>query len=235
MSEYRVKIRDLSVNYAKDAIISKVSFCLDERKIYGLFSKNGIGKTTLLKVLAGFFEADTGNVEYKQNTHIGYSIEDSLIVDGLSVEENVFYYAKLNGIEENLNKFDEIFELTGINGFRKKCAKRISKGMRQRVSLAIAMIGAPNLLVLDEAISGIDVITRRKIGVYFRGLTEQNVCVVIADHDVSNLLSMCDEIIFLKNNSDIEVISIQKLLGGKTDVSAEEAEQILVDILENKK
>lgn len=235
MSECRVKISDLSVNYAKDSIISNVSFCLDDGKIYGLFSKNGIGKTTLLKVLAGVFEADTGKVEYEQNTYTGYSIEDSLIVDGLSVEENVFYYAKLNGIEENLNDFDEIFELTGINEFRKKRAKRISKGMRQRVSLAIAMIGNPNLLVLDEAISGIDVISRRKIGAYFRKLTKQNVCVVMADHDVSNLLSACDEIVFLKNNSDIEVISIQKLLGGKTDVSTEEAEQILVDILENKK
>lgn len=235
MNECRVRINDISVNYRKESVLSNVSFHLDDGKVYGLFSKNGIGKTTLLKVLAGVFEVDKDEVVYKENTHIGYSIEDSLIVNGLNVNENLAYYAKLNGINSNAKKIDDIFELTGISEFRNKCAKLISKGMRQRVSLAIAMIADPNLLILDEAISGIDVISRRKISTYFRDLAKKDTCVVFADHDVANILNACDEIIFLKNNSNVEVIAIQKLLGGNTDVSIEEAEKILVDILEDRK
>lgn len=232
MNEYRVKTNNICVKCKKDIILSDITLILETGKVYGMFSKNGIGKTTLLKVLAGVYETNGGEIEYKQKTSIGYSIEDSLVVEDLTVEENIIYYAKLNAFF-NTTDIDGIIELTGVGEYRHKRANRLSKGMRQRTSLAISMIGQPDLLILDEALGGIDVVSRRKINKELRNLSKKNdVCVVTADHDVSNLLSICDAVIFLRDDSRIQICSMEELLEGDKFKSTEAAEQIFVEMLE---
>ncbi|MCD7825667.1 MAG: ABC transporter ATP-binding protein [Clostridiaceae bacterium] len=236
MIKYRVRMNNICVNYKKDSILSNITLALEPGKVYGLFSKNGIGKTTLLKVLSGLYEANSGELDYRENTRVGYSIDDSLLVEGLTVEENIIYYAKLNGLQNpDTERLDQIIELTGVGSYRSKRVKRLSKGMKQRTSLAISLVGQPDLLVLDEAVSGVDIVSRRKIAKELRGLAEKNnVCIVSADHDVSNLISICDAIIFLRDNSEIEICPMEKLLRGNTAISTDAAEQIFVDMLENR-
>lgn len=232
--KYRVELEHVSVSYQKDLILSKISMSLQESHIYGLVSKNGVGKTTLLKVIAGILAVSNGTVKYNNNTQVGYSIEDSLLINGLTVEQNIVYYAKLCG-KYDKSAIEEIIELTGVQDYRKKYVKRLSKGMRQRTSIGISLVGQPNLLLWDEAISGVDILSKKEISDKVLTMAkEYRTCIVAADHNVLNLLPICDDYIFFKEDGSI-VISAKKALFDDNDIDRgqNQIEQKFIDILEN--
>lgn len=230
--EYRVELDHISVTYHNDLILSKISMLLQKSCIYGLISKNGVGKTTLLKVIAGILEVSDGTVIYGKNTRIGYSIEESLLIDGLTVEQNIIYYAKLCGTYDK-EFIEEIIDLTGVQSYRKKYVKRLSKGMRQRTSIGISLIGHPNLLLWDEAVSGIDILARKDLSSKLTVFAKENhVCIVAADHNMLNLLPICDYFIFFKEDGNI-TISPKKQLFTNADLEQNHVEQKFIDVLES--
>lgn len=232
-NRYQVVLENITVEHRGEIILNKLSLSLKKGHIYGLVSQNGVGKTTLLKVMAGILETTDGSIRYQDDVRIGYSIEDSLLFDDCTVEQNISYYGKLCGSYDNAG-VENMLAFTGANEFRGKSVKKISKGMKQRTSIAISLIGKPNLLLWDEAVSGIDILLKKKMGDYLISIVEdKKMCVVTADHDVSMLLDMCSDYIFLKQDASIDQISKDELFGEKTD--KETAEEIFMDILENKR
>lgn len=232
--EYRVELNNVSVNRQKDLILAEISVSLQKGHIYGLVSKNGVGKTTLLKVIAGILAVSEGMVKYGKNTQVGYSIEDSLLVDGLTVEQNIIYYAKLCG-KYDKTVIEEIMELAGIKDYRKKYVKKISKGMKQRTSIGVSLVGQPNLLLWDEAISGVDILTRNDINDKLLTMAkEYETCIVAADHNVRNLFPICDDFIFFKEDGSVSISSRKKLFADKDiDIEQDQIERKFIDILEN--
>lgn len=234
--EFRVRLNNICVRYKKDLILTDVLASLQKGHIYGLLSRNGVGKTTLLKVIAGVLAVSSGTVEYNEDVRVGYSIDDSLLVDGLTVEQNYIYYSKICGTYKKVD-IEDIIELTGVSDYKKKYVKRLSKGMKQRTSIGISLVVQPNLLLWDEAISGVDVLSRRDIcEKLFAMVKERQICMVAADHNLQNLLHICDDLIFLMRDGRIDIIPKCELFNGaNSNQDKTYMEQKIIHILENDK
>ena len=148
--------------YAKNTVVDHVSMNIEQGDIYGLIGRNGAGKTTLMKMIGGVAAPTSGAYEFfgeKDNTktlsRIGCLIESPSLYPELTVWENMMFYNKLLGITDKKN-IDEILDYVGISEAKKKKTKQLSLGMKQRLGIGIALIGYPDMLILDEPINGLD-------------------------------------------------------------------------------
>ncbi|MBO4497819.1 MAG: ATP-binding cassette domain-containing protein [Lachnospiraceae bacterium] len=148
--------------YGKNTVVDHVSMNIEQGDIYGLIGRNGAGKTTLMKMIGGVAAPTSGAYEFfgeKDNTktlsRIGCLIESPSLYPELTVWENMMFYNKLLGITDKKN-IDEILDYVGISEAKKKKTKQLSLGMKQRLGIGIALIGYPDMLILDEPINGLD-------------------------------------------------------------------------------
>lgn len=160
-----LEISNLRKSYNKKTVLDIDSLSIEEGSIYGLIGKNGAGKSTLMKIILGLVEKDSGTVQIfgKEvniknqkdfNKHLGGLIENPSFYDHLTGYENLEIICQLKGIEKT--EILKTLEFVGLNNVRDKKAKEYSLGMKQRLGIAIALIGNPKLLILDEPINGLD-------------------------------------------------------------------------------
>ncbi len=157
-----LQTHDLTKVYKHVAVVDHVSIHLDQGDIYGLIGRNGAGKTTLMRMIGGVARPTSGTYEFfgekdntKTITRIGCLIENPSLFPDMNVQDNMKFYNKLLGIPDNKN-IDEILEMVDLASARKKKTKQLSLGMKQRLGIAIALIGYPDMLILDEPINGLD-------------------------------------------------------------------------------
>ena len=156
---YILKATDVSKEYGKFKALDSMSFTVPKGSIYGLVGRNGAGKTTMMRIISGLQKPTGGTVEYgfdnKKLGNVGALVELPSIYSNKTARENlVFQYINLglkidDSIEKNL-------EFVGLGDTGKKKAGRFSLGMRQRLGIAMAMCGDPEVLILDEPINGLD-------------------------------------------------------------------------------
>ncbi len=159
--------------------LQEVSFSFSEGSHVALVGPDGAGKTTLLKMLAGILRPDKGRVELFGNTweesalllkeQIGYLPQQPGIYGELSVQENLEFFADLQGVHPSKERIEELLVMTQLVLFRKRLARKLSGGMFQKLALACALIHRPRLLLLDEPTTGVDPVARRE----FHGLLDQ--------------------------------------------------------------
>ncbi|MBR6171621.1 MAG: ATP-binding cassette domain-containing protein [Eubacterium sp.] len=165
MSETVLTIKDLKKNYGKQKVLKGVNMTVNKGDIYGLVGKNGAGKTTLFKVVLGLSGFDGGSVsifggqngrENRRNRRrIGFFV-GSNFYGYLNARQNLDYFRRLKGIKDE-KEVDRVLELVGLNtDAAKKQAKMYSLGMKQRLGIASAMLGNPELLIFDEPTNGLD-------------------------------------------------------------------------------
>ena len=165
MSEAVLEITDLKKNYGHHKVLKGVNMTVNKGDIYGLVGKNGAGKTTLFKVVLGLSAINGGKVslfggknERENNTNrnrIGFFV-GSNFYGYLNARQNLEYFRRLKGIDDK-KEVDRVLELVGLNiNSAKNQAKMFSLGMKQRLGLANAMLGNPELLILDEPTNGLD-------------------------------------------------------------------------------
>lgn len=165
MSEAVLELKDIKKSYGQHKVLKGVNMTVNKGDIYGLVGKNGAGKTTLFKVVLGLSHYESGTISLfggknrKENTRnrsrIGFFV-GSNFYGYLNARENLDYFRRLKGIREK-EEVDRVLELVGLNmDAAKKPAKMYSLGMKQRLGLANAMLGNPELLIFDEPTNGLD-------------------------------------------------------------------------------
>ncbi len=165
MSEAVLEITDLKKNYGHHKVLKGVNMTVNKGDIYGLVGKNGAGKTTLFKVVLGLSAINGGKVSLfggknerennKNRNRIGFFV-GSNFYGYLNARQNLEYFRRLKGIDDK-KEVDRVLELVGLNiNSAKNQAKMFSLGMKQRLGLANAMLGNPELLILDEPTNGLD-------------------------------------------------------------------------------
>lgn len=221
MKEKVIETKQITKSYGSLLALDGVSLHVKRGEIYGLIGDNGAGKTTLLKTLSGLIWATKGDV-YLFGQHeeknlqecrkqIGTMIDEAGFFPYLSVEKNVEYYRILKGIPGK-EKTKHILQLVGLWEKRKSKGKELSMGLKQRLGLAIAMIGEPQILILDEPINGLDpsgIIEFRNI--LLRLNQEKNITILLSSHILSELEQTATIFGFMSNGKLIEEIGIQKL------------------------
>ena len=214
MSEYILKTSNLTKKYKNYKAINNVSLSLEAGKIYGLIGRNGAGKSTFMKLIAGLSYPDEGHIELFGHTkeseiqlerkRIGCMIESPSINLSMTAKENMKLHRIIRGIPDEKIE-DELLSLLDINNTGKKKVKNFSLGMKQRLGIAITLINSPEFLILDEPINGLDplgVVEIRKL--LTKLCTEQNMTILISSHNLPEMYQLATDYIFINKGEIIQ-------------------------------
>lgn len=216
-----VEAKMLTKRYKNCTALNQVNLNVMRGEIYGLVGANGAGKTTFLKIIAGqifpsegefaLFGAHEQGAQEKQRMRCGAIIETPGFIPQLSIEENMEYYRLQKGIPGK-KIVEDTLKTVGLWDVRKKKGKTLSLGMRQRLGLAIALMGEPELLLLDEPVNGLDpggIIEMRNL---LKKLNrEKNMTIIISSHILSELEQLATVYGFLDKGYLIEQLSAKAL------------------------
>jgi tungstate transport system ATP-binding protein len=186
---------------------------IEKGRIYGLIGPNGAGKTTLLEILAFLLKPDDGEVYYKdvkvenRNSTLNYRREVVLlqqypVMFSMSVQRNVEFPLNVRGVERSRRKnvADELLAMVGMSGFAGASAHKLSGGETQRVAIARALACSPEVILLDEPTSGVDIENRAGIETIIRQINrEKGISIVFTSHDMLQVARLADEIIYINN------------------------------------
>jgi ABC-2 type transport system ATP-binding protein len=188
MSEtYAVEVSDVSKSFGTLKALNGVDLRVRQGEIYGLLGPNGAGKTTLIRLICGLLEAQGGTVTVLGRRmpdigvlrHIGYMTQQAALYPNISVGENVRFFAAITGVEDGVK---EALELVQLWDRRDSVVSTLSGGMRQRCSLACALVHRPQLLLLDEPTVGVDPQLRVQFWEYFRRMAAGGTTLIVSSH-----------------------------------------------------
>jgi len=182
-----VDVENVSKSFGAVKALDGVTLRIKQGEIYGLLGPNGAGKTTLIRLIVGIVEANAGTVTVLGQrmpnvsvlSHVGYMTQLAALYPGLSVEENVRFFAAINGAEQGVK---EALELVELYERRDSVVSTLSGGMRQRCSLACALVHKPQLLLLDEPTVGVDPQLRVQFWESFRRMAEAGTTIIVSSH-----------------------------------------------------
>jgi ABC-2 type transport system ATP-binding protein len=182
-----VDLEDVSKAFGAVKALNGVTLRVRQGEIYGLLGPNGSGKTTLIRLICGLLEAHAGTVtvlgQKMPNVgvlrHIGYMTQAAALYPALSVEENVRFFAAINGAEAGVK---DALELVQLWDRRSSVVSTLSGGLRQRCSLACALVHRPGLLLLDEPTVGIDPQLRVQFWEFFRRMAADGTTLIVSSH-----------------------------------------------------
>lgn len=198
MEAAAVELEGVAKSFGAVKALDGVSLRVRTGEIYGLLGPNGSGKTTLIRILVGLVRPEAGVVTVLGRRipnravlrQIGYMTQQAALYPDLSVEENVRFFAAINGARDQVEDALRVVELSDR---RSSVVTTISGGMRQRLSLACALVHRPRLLLLDEPTVGIDPLLRVQFWAYFRELTKAGTSIVVSSH-VMDEAERCDRL-----------------------------------------
>ena len=185
-------------------VLDGLTLSIGQGQIYGFLGPNGSGKTTTLKILLGLMYATTGRVEVlgkpagnvMVRKRIGFLPESPYFYDYLTAEEFLTFYGHLAGLDRvELNKrVTHLLEIVGLVDARTRQLRKFSKGMLQRIGLAQALIHDPELVILDEPMSGLDPVGRKEVRDLILGLRDQGKTVFFSTHIIPDVEMICDRV-----------------------------------------
>lgn len=204
MTQNIVEIKNLSKEFHKHPVLKNITMSVPQNCVYGLLGANGAGKSTLLKTITGLLRPSCGEIRFQGHkwsrrdlADIGALIENPPIYENLTAWENMKVKALLTGASDE--RIEEALEITGMADTGKKRAGAFSLGMKQRLGIALALLGNPRLLVLDEPINGLDPIGIQELRHLIRSFPEKGITVIISSHILSEIQQTADYIGIIAN------------------------------------
>ncbi|HEY4889553.1 MAG TPA: ABC transporter ATP-binding protein [Candidatus Dormibacteraeota bacterium] len=184
---WAVDVQNVSKSFGDVKALDGVTLRVKQGEIYGLLGPNGAGKTTLIRLFVGLVEPNAGTVTVLGQrmpnvavlSHVGYMTQTAALYPGLSVEENVRFFAAINDAEEGVK---DALELVKLYDRRDSVVSTVSGGMRQRCSLACALVHKPQLLLLDEPTVGVDPQLRVELWEDFRKMAAAGTTIIVSSH-----------------------------------------------------
>lgn len=189
-----VQIDHINKSFGAQQVLRDVTLSIPDGQVVGLLGPNGAGKSTLMKILIGLWHADSGFVTVPQR--IGYLPENNPLYEEMYVSEYLMFMAGMTGVERQKATVERLIELVGLTPERHKHIRELSKGYRQRVGLAQALLGDPQLLILDEPTTGLDPNQLVEIRALIRHLGKDRT-VILSTHIMQEVREMCDRVVIL--------------------------------------
>ena len=224
-----ITLENINKHYGKHEVLKGVNLDIKKGQIYGLVGKNGAGKSTIFKVILGLSDYTSGNMHVgdekdtleEGRSKIGFLIGNNYFPYA-DAKHNLMYYAKLKGIKDK-KEVDRVLKLVGLEGVKTK-VKGYSLGMRQRLGIANAMLGNPEVLILDEPTNGLDPQGIADIRKLVQKLNEEyGMTVIVSSHILGELQNTAHEFAILNNGQIVKVLTQEEL------TADEETIQIKID------
>ena len=234
-----IEIEKLSKSFGEQKVLDKIDFNLESGEIVGLIGPSGSGKSTLIKTMLGMEKADEGEaliLDYKMPkreilSNIGYMAQSDALYEMLTGYENLDFFGKMKGVpSDKLKKeIEYIAEIVDLTDDLKKLVSKYSGGMKRRLSLAIALIGSPELLILDEPTVGIDPSLRKNIWKELFKQRDNGVGILVTTH-VMDEAELTDKVGLLLNGNIIDFDTPQQL---KVKNNVKTIEEVFLKVEEN--
>jgi len=220
----RIEIVDLHKHFGDTRAVNGISFAFESGQIFGFVGPNGAGKSTTMRILATLDEPTSGDalvdgvslVEEPEKAHklVGY-VPDALPDHrDISVHEYLDFFARSYGLRGDKRRrvLEEIEEFTNLNGIREKHVNALSKGMKNRVSVARALIHNPPVLIMDEPASGLDPRARIELRELLKVLAAQGKAILISSHILTELAEICNGAVFIERGTILQAGTLEQLL-----------------------
>ncbi len=223
-----VVVKNLVKHFGKTRAVDDLSFSFASGNIFGFVGPNGAGKTTTIKILATMLDASGGDAfidghsvtEYpeKVRKRLGYMPDGLPAHADMTVHDYIDFYARAAGISFKKRKsvVDGVEEFTNLLGIKEKFLKSLSKGMKQRVSLARALVHDPAVLILDEPANGLDPRARIELRELLKILASQGKAILISSHILSELSEICHGAVIVEQGRLLQAGSIDDLKNGSS-------------------
>ena len=228
MADTVVETRSLTKTYRdfwgrkKKTALNALDLTIYKGEIFGLLGPNGSGKTTTIKLLLGLLFQTTGEafvfgqpaVDVRKNEKIGYLPEESYLYRFLNAEETLDFYGRLFDMPADVRRkrAGELIEMVGLEKDKKRVLREYSKGMRQRIGLAQALINDPELIILDEPTSGLDPLGTRWMKDLIVDLQKKGKTILMCSHRLDDVQDVCNRIAILYNGDLQELGEVSKLV-----------------------
>ena len=228
MTSNAIEIRGLRVRRGHNTVIDGLDLNVPLGAIVGLLGPSGSGKTTLMRAIVGVQILDSGTVTVlgeqagtaSLRRRVGYMTQLASIYEDLTVRANLDYFARVQGAPRS--DVDHVLERTDLVSQADQLASTLSGGQANRVSLATAMLGSPDLLVLDEPTVGLDPVLRADLWAIFRRLADDGVALLVSSH-VMDEATRCDRLLLMREGAVIADTTPRELLDTTGAATAEEA------------
>ncbi|MCM1498314.1 MAG: ABC transporter ATP-binding protein [Clostridium sp.] len=200
-----LECKNLKKVYGGKAVVNDLSFCVRNGEVFALLGSNGAGKTTTIKMILGLTQKDGGEIELRPEVKIGYSPDTPYFPLFLTGREVLAYYAEIQKIpkKESGSEIVKLLAAVGLEEDKTK-VRNYSKGMLQRLAFAQALLGDPDLLILDEPTAGLDVMGRIEIIELIGRLKKAGKTIVLNSHILSDIEQICDRGIILRSGKLLE-------------------------------
>lgn len=221
MSDTLIEVKNLKKQYMKQTAVNDVSFQIKEGMICGLIGPNGAGKTTIMKMLGGLVLPTEGSMSIfgssdetglaRARSRMSFMIETPYAKEKMTARQNLEKQRIQKGIPDK-KRIDEVLKIVGLEDTGKKYVKNFSLGMRQRLGIAIALLGKPEIMIMDEPVNGLDpegIVEIRELLLKLN--REEHITIVISSHILSELSLLCTDYIFIHHGKLIQSVSSEEL------------------------
>jgi ABC-2 type transport system ATP-binding protein len=230
-----IQLINIEKKFKDKVALDNLSLEVKSGEIYGLLGANGAGKSTTLNLLLGFITSDSGKIKMIDTNDnsiihqdkIGYIPENVNLYPYLTGIENLDYFSKLAGLKFNSGQLESFLLECGLEeeAFNKSISE-YSKGMRQKVGIAIAYAKNAKIYLLDEPASGLDPLSSNELSTLLKKMSERGATILMASHDIFRVRETCHKIGILKNGSLVKEMN-------SNDVSSIELESLYLDYMKN--
>ena len=210
--EYIIETRLLQMSFQHHMVLKGIDLTINQGEIFGLIGPSGVGKTTLINILTGqlfptsgeafVFGSDTKQLGDKEYSQMGMVFDVPGLFERLSCEQNLSIFADIYGIDKK--RISHVLEKVNLAASAKTKVSRLSKGMRQRLIIARAILHSPKLLFLDEPTSGLDPLNTSDIHKLILSLKESGTTIFLTTHKMDEAMSLCDRVALLSEGVLIE-------------------------------
>ncbi len=212
-----LKIQNLRKTYGRIVAVNNLDLTVEAGDIYGILGPNGSGKTTTLGIILGIIRMDSGEYTWFDNAYgkkarlrIGTLLETPNFYPYMNADQNLEVVAHIKG-EKNPN-FDELLELVNLTHRRKSPFSTYSLGMKQRLAIASAMVGDPDVLIFDEPTNGLDPQGIAEVRATIRKIAERGKTIIMASHILDEVEKICSHVAIIKNGHLLAAGSISSIL-----------------------
>ena len=237
-----IEVKNVTKKYGSFVAVDDISFTINDGEVVGFLGPNGAGKSTTMNMITGYIEQTDGNIivdgfdtlkkSKKAKKEIGYMPEGVPLYTDLTVKEFVTYMAELRKVDRKAKKenVQKVLKETGLDQMQNKLIKNLSRGQKQRVSLAGTLVADPKILILDEPTVGLDPKQITEIRSLIKNLGKKNT-VILSSHILSEVSQICDRVIIINKGKIVAIDTPENL---EKKVSDNNIVYVTVEDKENK-
>ncbi len=201
-----IQVKGLRKSYGKKVVLNGIDLCVRKGSVFALLGVNGAGKTTALECMEGLRRYDEGTIWV--NGKIGIQLQSASLPSHIKGMEAVRLFAKWNKVLAD----KAMLTALGVDTVANKRYQEMSTGQKRRLHLALALIGSPDIVFLDEPTAGLDVEGRISLHEYIRTLKAQGKTILLASHDMAEVESLCDDLAILKDGQIVFAGTVEELV-----------------------